>query len=271
MEWLQDKYSTYTVIDININLNIEPEGNWNDFKCILPCNEAQKVGLYKVRILKELTEIHGLEYYNISKSYNMIVRKGQDIMLVNHAWENALILPIHENANLNNLLCQFFYTKAIQKHIVYFHSSLISYNGMGIMFLGPSGIGKTTQAELWSKYCGARIINGDVVFVEEKKRKFFGWGTPWHGSSPYCENANVPVRALIVLKQGEINSIRELIGFEKITAVSPNIIYPQWVENGTELCMELLDLLLKILPVYELSCRPDKESVEIVRGIVFSK
>ena len=66
------------------------------------------------------------------------------------------------------------------------------------MFLGPSGIGKTTQAELWHTYRDAVIINGDIVFVQETEGNFLGWGTPWHGSSPYCENASVPVDALII-------------------------------------------------------------------------
>ena len=93
-------------------------------------------------------------------------------------------------------------------------------------------------------------------FVQETEECFLGWGTPWHGSSPYCENANVPVYALIVLKQAQENSIRRLEGFEKVQMVSNNIIYPTWLENGMELCLETLDQLLSSLPVYELSCCP---------------
>ena len=139
------------------------------------------------------------------------------------------------------------------------------------MFLGPSGIGKTTQAELWNRYRDALIINGDVVFVQETEETFLGWGTPWHGSSPYCENTNVPVEALIVLKQAPENSIRELTGFEKVTAVSESVFYPRWLEGGMELCLETLDHLLSALSVYELSCRPDEGAVELVERTVFGR
>lgn len=137
------------------------------------------------------------------------------------------------------------------------------------MFLGPSGIGKTTQAELWNQYRDALIINGDVVFVQETPEAFLGWGTPWHGSSPYCENTSVPVKALIVLKQAPENSIRELTGFEKVTAVSNNVFYPRWLEGGMELCLETLNHLLSAVPVYELSCRPDEEAVRLTEEAVF--
>ena len=149
------------------------------------------------------------------------------------------------------------------------HSSLIDHCGHGLMFLGPSGIGKTTQAELWNKYRDALIINGDIVFVQETDDGFLGWGTPWHGSSPYCENTSVPLKAMIVLKQAPENSIRELTGFEKVTEVSNSVFYPQWLENGMELCLETLDHLLTRIPVYELSCRPDEDAVRLAEEAVF--
>ena len=167
------------------------------------------------------------------------------------------------------LLGYLFYTHAVQRHMIQLHSSLISNNGRGLMFLGPSGIGKTTQAELWNKYRDALIINGDIVFVQETKDAFLGWGTPWHGSSPYCENTSVPVHAMIVLKQAPENSIRELTGFEKVSEVSNSVFYPRWLENGMELCLETLDHLLSKIPVYELSCRPDEDAVRLVEETVF--
>ncbi|HIY62195.1 MAG TPA: hypothetical protein H9730_01690 [Candidatus Mediterraneibacter stercoripullorum] len=166
-------------------------------------------------------------------------------------------------------LLQFFYTHAVQRHMIQLHSSLISTNDRGLMFLGPSGIGKTTQAELWNKYRDALIINGDIVFVQETEDAFLGWGTPWHGSSPYCENTSVPVHAMIVLKQAPENSIRELTGFEKVSEVSNSVFYPRWLENGMELCLETLDHLLSKIPVYELSCRPDEDAVRLVEETVF--
>lgn len=198
-----------------------------------------------------------------------IIRTGRGLIISDRFWINNYILAYGDKDFLDQLLIVIFYTHAVQRRMLQLHSSLIDFQGQGLMFLGPSGIGKTTQAELWNRYRDARIINGDIVFVQEKEDCFLGWGTPWHGSSPYCENASVPVKALVVLKQAPENSIRELTGFEKVTAVSNSVFYPQWLENGMELCLETLDHLLTRLPVYELRCRPDEEAVKLTEETIF--
>ena len=142
------------------------------------------------------------ELYTLDFDVRRIVKHKEDMMYVSDDWKNAQIIKLSNPVNLSFFLAMLFHTHAVQKHMIQVHSSLVEYNGYGVMFLGPSGIGKTTQAELWNQYLDALIINGDCVFVEDKGEEFIGWGTPWHGSSPYCENTSVPVKAWVVLKQG---------------------------------------------------------------------
>ena len=261
----------YLVINSIFNVyNFNPSKlDWLKFR--LNTSEYECEQVFCASVIPTMERIHGLEYKTINGQWNCVVRRNSDVMLVDSEWKNALILTVCDRTNVLSFLCQLFYTHAVKQNIIYLHSSLISCQNRGLMFLGPSGIGKTTQAELWNKYRNPLIINGDVVFVQETEDVFLGWGTPWHGSSPYCENTSVPVSALIVLKQAEKNSIRELIGFEKVTAVSESVFYPRWLENGMELCLEILDHLLSSVPVYELSCRPDEEAVRLVEETVFGK
>ncbi len=254
----------YTIINISFEAPFSSEDVWKKFEEKRPKELTFKI----VPINSE--QMYGLEWLE-RNDQEYLIRCGVDVMLVDKLWQVAYVLPLKEEKHIIDFICQIFYTQAVRNHIIYQHSSLINFNSKGIMFLGASGIGKTTQAELWSKYRDATIINGDRVFIQETEDAFLGWGTPWHGSSPYCENTNVPVSALIVLKQAEKNSIRELTGFEKVTAVSESVFYPRWLENGMELCLETLDHLLSRLPVYELSCRPDEEAVRLVEETVFGK
>lgn len=224
-----------------------------------------------VDVLQNSLDKTGVEKYEISGSETICFRFQEEVMFTDKNWEHIHILPPANIENVLPFIIRGFSAHAIQRRIIQFHSSLIDMQGRGLMFLGPSGIGKTTQAELWNRYRDARIINGDIVFVQETEGGFLGWGTPWHGSSPYCENASVPVEALIVLKQAPENFIRELTGFEKVTAVSNNVFYPRWLENGMELCLDVLDHLLRALPVYELSCRPDEEAVALTEKTIFGE
>lgn len=223
----------------------------------------------KVKIKRQESAFYGIEKYELNRKVRYCFRNGTEIMLVNCDWTHIVFLSMGNKQLISAFLIQCFYSHAIKRNMIQLHSSLIEFNGRGLMFLGPSGIGKTTQAELWNKYRDALIINGDIVFVQETPDAFLGWGTPWHGSSPYCENTSVPLKAMIVLKQAPENSIRELTGFEKVTAVSNNVFYPRWLENGMELCLETLDHLLSRIPVYELSCRPDEEAVKLTEETIF--
>lgn len=253
-----------SIKDRRLNIPLE----WEKFKIEGGSVDASVLEIF---LAKDYQVIHGIECYDLPITINKINKFEKGIMGIDDTWSKMAMIFLSNEKYIDIFFIQAFYTHAVQRHMIQFHSSLIDYQGHGLMFLGPSGIGKTTQAELWNKYRDALIINGDIVFVQETEEVFFGWGTPWHGSSPYCENTNVPVEALIILKQAPENSIRKLEGFEKVTAVSNSVFYPRWVENGMELCLETLDHLLSKIPVYELSCRPDEEAVELTEKTIFGR
>lgn len=45
--------------------------------------------------------------------------------------------------------------------------------------------------------------------------------------------------------------------------VSPHLFYPMWDENCVEAVMGSLDLLLREVPVWLLSCLPDQDAVDL--------
>ena len=205
-----------------------------------------------------------VERYPLPAACRQVFRYGQDVVLADEGCRTCVLLPVTDPCSPMVLLNHVFYTHAARRQMLQLHCATINDGGRGVLFLGPSGIGKTTQAERWAEFRGASIINGDVGFVQRTEREYIAWGTPWHGSSPYCLNTSVPVKALVVLKQAPENKLRELTGFEKVTEVSGSVFYPTWLEDGMELCTDTLNHLLTDLPVYRLDNRADRESVEIL-------
>lgn len=210
------------------------------------------------------TSFYGVQVLN-GKYYSYILKKEDSVLLCNNNWTKATLYSDDSEAT-SSLLILMLYSYLVTRRTLLMHSSLIDYQGNGIMFLGPSGIGKTTQAELWNQFAGADILNGDMVFVRENPDGFYGYGSPWHGSSPYCMNAKVKLRALVVLEQASENSIRKLSGFDVLQGIMDQVFLPHWYPEGMTPCLDTLNDLLAQIPVYHLACRPDEDAVQLLKN-----
>ncbi len=91
------------------------------------------------------------------------------------------------------------------------HSSVVMINGKAVLFSGPSGVGKSTQADLWVKHRGAELINGDRCVVMLRDGIFFGGGSMWGGSSGIHRPEQAPIAGIFLVKQSPENSV-ELLG-----------------------------------------------------------
>ncbi len=79
------------------------------------------------------------------------------------------------------------------------HASLVEKDGFGVVFLGPSGMGKSTQAKLWEQYLGADFLIGDRPGLRRIDGKWIGFGMPWDGKDAIYRQNAVPIWALVWL------------------------------------------------------------------------
>lgn len=145
---------------------------------------------------------------------------------------------------------------------VILHASYIEYEGGAILFTAPSETGKTTQAELWKKHRGAEIVNGDRAALIRDNGVLCAAGLPFSGSSPYCGNRTLPLRAVVYLNQAPKTSIRKLRGVEAFRRVWEGCCVNTWNRGDVEAASTLVETLLGQVNVYELACTPDESAVE---------
>lgn len=209
---------------------------------------------------------YGVEYFTEKNARFFRSQKNRSsVMFANSDWSNVKICRGNNGKFSEELMITAIYSRLCEYNTLFMHASFVDLNGNGVLFTGPSGIGKTTQAELWAKHLGATVINGDKAFVRTDKKEVYGYGAPWSGSSPYCLNMKAVLKGIVVLLQSDKNSIKRLDSVEATVRVLPHVFMHHWDENCVEKVLTTFDNVLKNVPVWLLECRPDEEAVMITK------
>lgn len=148
------------------------------------------------------------------------------------------------------------------------HASYVDYKGSGIVFVAPSGTGKSTQAALWETYRGARICNGDKAGIRLGEIPMVH-GVPFSGSSNIGENISLPLKAVVVLAQAPENTIERMAPTAALKAILPNVFVKQKVPQQYYRAVQLLLDMVQAVPVYLLACTPDERAVVLLEKTLF--
>lgn len=141
------------------------------------------------------------------------------------------------------------------------HSAYMLHNGEAILFSAPSGTGKSTQADLWTKYRGTRTINGDRTLISKENDQYFANGWPVCGSSRICFNETYPLKCIVFLSQAKENRIEKLDYKTKvkklISELTINYHYAPFVNK----VMDFIDDVIEHVPIYHLECDISENAV----------
>lgn len=154
----------------------------------------------------------------------------------------------------------------LQRKRLCLHASFVDTHLGGILFSGVSGIGKSTQAELWCNYRRARQINGDRPILSKEENGWIAWGSPYAGSSRCYVNESSAVSAIVLLKQSPKCTLRRLKPSEAFRGVWAGLTIRSWdpafVDSASLLAMDLVTAV----PVYEFCCTPDEYAVNFLEA-----
>ena len=143
------------------------------------------------------------------------------------------------------------------------HASLVEKDGFGVAFLGPSGMGKSTQAKLWEQYLGADFIIGDRPGLRKIDGKWIGFGMPWDGKDAIHRQASVPVRALVWLEQAKENRISPMDPVQAMSVMLKQAMMPVWDDRAMDGATTLMDTLAREVPMFHLRCLPDEAAARL--------
>ena len=218
---------------------------------------------------------HGLEYYDHCED-------AARIFHCHAPYEAAFaVTQLFENGNIKiSLLPEYLSyftgsagvfnrigmeTMLLQHKGLLLHASLIKYNERAIAFSGASGVGKSTQAELWCQYQNAEILNGDRAALRNTENGWVAYGSPYAGTSSVYRKENAPLAAVVVLRQGQENRLQRISGAEALGYLYPELAVHRWQKDFVEKVTELGALLVEQIPMYLLECRPDESAVLLLK------
>lgn len=141
------------------------------------------------------------------------------------------------------------------------HCSYIEHQGKAIVFTAPSGVGKSTQAELWRCHRGARILNGDRAAVRMVDGVPMAEAIPFAGSSEYCLNRDLPLAAIVYLGQSPETTLRPLTGAAAFRRVWEGCTVNIWDKEDLANASQTIAELIQAVPVCRLECLPDQSAV----------
>ena len=147
---------------------------------------------------------------------------------------------------------------------VIIHGCGIEKDEEGILFIGESGAGKSTMANLWNSQGGIEILSDDRIIVRKTGDKFRMYGTPWHGESHFVSSRGAEIKKMYFLRHGAQNEIEPLNGATIVQQLLQCSFPPFWDAEGMEFALKLFSDLSAEVPCYQLDFKPDRSILDYI-------
>ncbi|MBQ8622103.1 MAG: hypothetical protein IJ422_07295 [Oscillospiraceae bacterium] len=157
-----------------------------------------------------------------------------------------------------------FYRQLLNFDGMMLHASAVVLDRKAYLFSAPCGTGKSTHTALWKQVFGNRtvILNDDKPALRLEEGTWYAYGTPWSGKYDMSINMKAPVAGICFLHQAEENQIKPIKGVQAVRHLLEQTSRPPEPDLRCKL-MELLDLLMQKVPLWEMGCNTELEAVRI--------
>lgn len=151
------------------------------------------------------------------------------------------------------------------------HGSAIMARGAAYVFAAGCGIGKSTHTGYWQKILGDRmtVINGDKPICRfSENGQLMVFGTPWNGKENWGTNVCAPMKALCLLERGNENAVFPVEASNVFGELCGHFHLTDPEKIDLPKLFELVERMMKTIPIYRLKCRKDASAAELAIRIL---
>lgn len=220
--------------------------------------------------------LHTAEYLQNGRHLRVMFQECSEKLLLTQTEEAAgryrvcleeACLPLYDT---NLVLKLLELPKLLLEHSgIFLHASFINDRGRAILFTAPKQTGKSTQAALWQRYRSAEIVNGDRALLRRVDGCWRAYGSPYCGTSGICENRALPLRAVVLLRQGKRNELRPASAREAAAAFLDGCTYEP--ETQTEAVLDAALHIWREVPLLYFACLPEESAVVCLENALRDK
>ena len=224
------------------------------------------------------TDQLSIQFMHRRYGYGILMKdKVSTVSLLSIRYEtenNTCLIKGYSNESILRLaLWLVFGWSVIDKKTIAVHASTVVYQNKAILFLGESGVGKSTHTQLWiNNLPGAFLLNDDSPILKIANNRVSAFGSPWSGKTPCFRQMDKEVAAIIRLSQHSENVINKLSIHESIAALYPS--FPPCIGANSffeKFVYDFLSDVLSQLPIYKLKCLPNNQAALLAYHTVFGQ
>ncbi|MDI6723991.1 MAG: hypothetical protein QMD61_05040 [Methanobacterium sp.] len=237
-----EKYSNFIVDDIDPTINLEIE--------VLEDESGHNILLEVPKLTLESEELYKIFWNSFSGEFDIHSMKGK--------------LRCRSQLDLNNYLRIIYSLVLLEEQGFLVHAASLIRNGIGYLFPGKSGTGKTTISRLSND---SILLSDEVSLVKKVDGEYNIFGTPFWGELAIAgENTQAPLKSVFLPKKDQENYITPAKSVKTLEHLIPNVLF---FLSDNEFNMQLFNIchdFVNVIPAYELHFLPDPSFWSVINA-----
>jgi hypothetical protein len=157
--------------------------------------------------------------------------------------------------------------KAIEVH----GCGIVGASGVGNLFVGHSGAGKSTTTRLWNEQEDVKVLSDDRIIVRRDDatndagpHTMRMYGTPWHGEGLYASPESAPLARIFILEHGHGNVLTRLSPSQAMAELFARSFVPFHRHEYVESALAFLQEVVGAIPCYRYAFEPNQRAVDVI-------